>query len=255
MKNRGGQVAIFVIVAIVIVAVVVVFFLFPQANVFVGGQEVNPSSFLRGCIEPAVDEISEVIYAQGGYSNPDHYVTYQGTNIQYLCYTGNDYEPCRIAQPLLVEHVEGEIKDYVQPRARECVNDLVERYESQGFDVSSTPGEVEVDYSVNGLNVDFLSPMTISKEGETQNFERFGVAVESKMYDLLLIATSILQFESSLGDSESTLYIQYYPDLKPEKIKRGEDTIYILSDVATGESFTFATRSLVWPEGYGLEQL
>ena len=65
-----------------------------------------------------------------------------------------------------------------------------------------------------------------------------------------------MQFESVLGDSETTLYIQYYPDLKIEKIKRADEgTIYKLSNVVTGDEFTFASRSLNWPAGYGLEEL
>ena len=37
----------------------------------------------------------------------------------------------------------------------------------------------------------------------------------------------------------------------PEKIKLDDGTkIYEVSDVTTHETFTFASRSLVWPPGY-----
>ena len=71
------------------------------------------------------------------------------------------------------------------------------------------------------------------------------------MYDLLLIAESIVQFESTLGDSETTDYLNYYPDLSISKIKLGDGSkVYTLKDVVTNEQFRFATRSLVWPAGY-----
>jgi hypothetical protein len=249
MRNRG-QVAIFVILAIVIVGIIVILYLFPGANIFVS-QDLNPSSFLRDCIEPSVEEIVPVLALQGGYSQPDHFVTYQGNEIQYLCYTDQNYKPCIVQQPLLKRHFEEEIKNYVEPRARECVNELKDSYERRGFRVTSSPGDINVSFIPGSLVVDFLSPMTISKES-SQTFRKFAVSVDSELYDLLLTSTSIIQFESTLGDSETTLYLQYYPDLKIEKIKRDSDTIYIVSDVVSGDSFRFATRSLVWPQGYGI---
>ena len=106
------------------------------------------------------------------------------------------------------------------------------------------PGEIVVDFSY---------PISITKE-ETQSFQKFAFSRKSEMYDLLLIATSIVQFESSLGDAETLLYSQYYPDLNIEKIKTNGDTIYTVKNVVTKESFRFATRSLVWPPGYGFTE-
>jgi len=246
--NKRGQLAIFVIVAIVIVAIVVIFFAFPQVNVFT--TDVNPSSFLRECIEDDVLEVKEVLSTQGGYVNPSNYVLHEGEMIQYLCYTDQNYEPCIVQQPLLVGHVKQEISDFVTPRARACMNNLVEEYESKGFNVDSTPGDIEVEIIPGSIIVDFLAPLSVSKES-TQTFQRFAIGIESEWYDLLLIATSIIEFESTLGDSETTLYLQYYPDLRIDKLKKNGDTIYTLSNVVTGEEFTFAVRSLVWPPGIG----
>lgn len=251
--NKRGQLAIFVIIAIVLVAVVFVFFLFPQVNLFAA--EVNPSSFLRNCVESDVRDSLEILTKQGGYLEPDNFVQYQGENIQYLCYTSENYQPCIVQQPLLVNHVEQEIKNYVEPRARQCVGSLADQYEKKGFTVQTTPGNIDVDIVSGRIVVDFLSPMTVTKES-TQTFQKFAVGIDSEIYDLLITATSITQFESTLGDSETTLYIQYYPDLKIEKIKRADEgTIYKLSNVVTGDEFTFASRSLNWPAGYGLEEL
>ena len=77
--------------------------------------------------------------------------------------------------------------------------------------------------------------------------------MKSEMYDLLFIATNIVEHESQVGGSATELYLQYYPDLKIEKIKLTDGTtIYQLSNVVTGEQFSFASRSLAWPAGYGL---
>ena len=76
------------------------------------------------------------------------------------------------------------------------------------------------------------------------------VSVSSNWYTLLNTAVNILQYEATYGDSETSLYISYYPDIKIEKTRRDDgSTIYELSDVITQDKFAFATRSLVWPQG------
>jgi hypothetical protein len=256
MYNKRGQMAITIIVALVIVGIVIILFAFPRINLF--ASDVNPSSFLRNCIEPEVRDIKVVLSDQGGYSNPENSVLYQGVQIEYLCYSAENYEPCVVQQPLLVGHVEREIEDFVEPRARQCIEDLKGQYERRGFgvDLRGGSGEIDVNIVSGSIVVNFLAPMTVSKDESTQTFQKFGVAIDSEWYDLLSIAVSIIQFESTLGDSETTLYLQYYPDLRIDKTRRDDgSTIYKLSNVVTEDMFTFATRSLVWPSGYELEEL
>jgi len=70
---------------------------------------------------------------------------------------------------------------------------------------------------------------------------------------LLLTSVSIVDYEATYGDSETTLYMKYNPELKVDKIKLNEGSkIYRLTNTVTNENFTFASRSLVWPPGYGL---
>mgnify|MGYP001565567547 FL=1 len=257
MENRKvrkrGQVTFFVIIALIIVAVVLVIFLFPRLNVFV--EELNPSSFLRTCIENDVKSSVNILSKQGGYFLPNNYYTYKGKRIQYLCYTDELYKPCIVQQPLLVSHVEEEIENQVKSKADQCVEELVKQYERRGFDVERRPSEINVDIIQGKIVVDFISPMTIRKES-TQTFEKFAVGLDTELYELLMTAVSIIQYESTFGDSETTLYLQYYPNLRIDKIRRNDgNTIYKLSNVATKDEFTFASRSLVWPEGYGFDEL
>ena len=98
------------------------------------------------------------------------------------------------------------------------------------------------------------APMTVSRDEQTQSFRSFDVALESKMYDLLEISGSIIDFESTYGNTETMIYQLYYPDLNIYKDWRTEgSTIYTVKDVTTGEMFTFASRSLAWDGGYGID--
>ena len=249
--DKRGQISFFVIIAIVIVAVVAVIFLFPKIKVFVS--DVEPNSYLRNCIEKDARNTNNQLADQGGYSDPENYVEYLGDKYTYLCYTSEDYKTCVVQQPLIKRHFENELKQKIEPEARKCVSDLKSLYESKGYDVSATPGDLNMSFVPGKLILDFISPMTISKESK-QTFRKFAISIDTEMYDLILTATSIIEFESTLGDSETLSYIQYYPDLKIEKIKRDGDTLYTLGNVVSGDQFKFGSRSLVWPAGYNLEK-
>jgi hypothetical protein len=247
-SNRKGQVTIFVILALVVVVVVIVIFAFPQVNVF--SSNINPSSYLRTCIEPEIESIKNILSEQGGYSNPDNYAMYRDFKLQYLCYTSEFYTPCSVQQPLLLKHVQDQIKKHIEPRAKQCLEDLKSQYERKGYEVRSGSSQISVNIIPDNIGIDFVAPLTLIK-GDTQTFQKFSISVDSKWYYLINTAVNIIQYESVFGDSETSLYISYYPNLKIEKTRRDDgSTIYQLSDVTTNDKFYFATRSLVWPQGF-----
>lgn len=248
--NRRGQIAIFIIIAIVIVGVFLWLMIRPRLPTSLGGADVNPSAYLRDCLRADLPPIIEQISRQGGSYTPTHFMTHQGVNIQYLCYTDEEYKPCVVQQPLLTSHVADEIERLVEPKARACMDTLVARYEQQEYTVESAPRAINVSIVPGSVEITYTAPLRIAKES-SQTFRQFSVTHPSELYDLLMTATSIIEFESTLGDSETTYYMQFYPDLKIEKLKKDADTVYTLTNVVTEDAFTFATRSLVWPQGYG----
>ena len=67
------------------------------------------------------------------------------------------------------------------------------------------------------------------------------------------MANSILNWEATYGKVETTLYMNYYRWLKIEyDLKSDGTTIYILTNRDKGNKFQFASRSVVWPPGYGV---
>jgi hypothetical protein len=251
MENKRGQVAIYVIVAVVIVGVLAVALLFPDLRPTLIAGEFSPQSYLRDCVDEDVRSGVERLSRQGGYENPEGFITHEGEKIKYLCYTSGDYEPCVVQQPMVKNHFEGELGGLITPKADECARNLKAEYERRGYGVSSGAVSSQVSIIPGNIRIDFLAPMTVTKES-TETFSGFDLELKSEMYDLLLTSQSIIDFESTYGDSETTLYLQYYPDLKVEKMKQGDgSTIYILGNVVTGEEFRFASRSLVWPPGFG----
>jgi hypothetical protein len=129
---------------------------------------------------------------------------------------------------------------------------LKEEYENQGYNVRLGEMSSDVEIVSGIIKVNFDTDMTISKD-TTRNFNGFDIDIRSEMYDLLLTAQSVIDFEATYGDSETTVYLKYYPNLRMEKIKLDDSTtIYKLGNVVTEEEFVFASRSLAWPPGYGI---
>src|SRR3989344_4678882 len=158
-KNSKGQITIFVITAVVIVAIVGLFFIFRTGVIpGIGGgtKETNANAFLSSCIEDKIKESVNLISLQGGYTEPvslsvrfkfqeddAHY------NISYLCYTPLSYVPCINQNPLLISHVENEIKNYIFNDFETCFDEMKSGFKRQGFDVAPNS-------KLNNFNVEVM---------------------------------------------------------------------------------------------------
>ena len=251
--DKKGQVAIFVIIALVIVTVVLAVMFYPQLRSYVAPSEISPTKYLQDCVEPQVYDALALLSKQGGYQNPEGYITYKDTKIKYLCYINGYYKPCIIQQPMIITHFGVELANILKPKAEKCVASLKTEFEKRGYQVKAEKVSAVSEMQEGRILIEFNTPMSVTKE-TTRIFDKFDVSIPSEMYNLLSISTSIVDYEATYGDSETTAYMQYYPDLKIEKLRLEDGVkIYRLSNVITNESFQFATRSLVWPAGYGLE--
>ncbi len=256
--GKKGQITIFIIIAIVIVAGIVLFFAFTNSGRGlidrVTGSEFDVRGNLDSCVsEIAVEESLGELMLQGGETEPQNSFTYKGNEIKYLCYTNANYDTCVMQEPLLLQGIENRLKAETEQDIENCVDSLNSQLESRGYNVNNGV----LNYSLNIIPEDIIIkidyPLTISRGGETRNFDReFEFRHESGAYNLILISTSILNFEARYGDSDPVSYMALYPNIKVEKLKQGDGTkIYILTDRETEEKFQFASRSVAFPAGYG----
>ncbi len=254
LSEKRGQMTIFIIVALVIIVVIVLLFLLKPQLGSLFAAEISPKEYLSGCIEPQLKPAVDLLSKQGSYQDPEGYISYKGAKIKYLCYTDDYYKTCTVQQPMTKSNFEKELNLMIKGKANQCMKSLISEYEKRGYQVSSGGVDSGVSVVPGNILISFNAPLTVSKNNNIQKFQNFNVEIRSEIYDLLFIATSIIEYESKLGDSSTELYLQYYPNLKIEKTKLTDGTkIYKLSNVVTGEEFSFASRSLSWPAGYGLE--
>lgn len=249
LKSNRSQITIFIIIAILLVAVVLLFFFWSDLKgIFVS---VSPEGYLQNCMKEYGGEALSIVEKTGGSLNPSNYVLYNNEKVEYLCYINENYKTCVMQQPLLKEHIESEISAYMQPRMKECMNSMKREFEAGGYSISYDNVKMETDLSPGKMKIIMNNSLTISQEA-VSTFDNFAYSISTRLYDFSMITLSILNWEARYGNSESTSYMTYYPDLKLDKIRRDDGTkIYVLSDRETEESFTFATRSVAWPAGLG----
>jgi len=245
--EKRAQVTLFILIAVIIVSVVLVFFLWVQPTYFL---EESGGLKFEGCVKDALEETIEELSVNAGFVNPSFTYPYGGEDFTYLCYTEEYYETCVVQVPFLKntfeEQAEGALRDEIDACYSSSISDL----KAQGYDVKSGTVDYEVLLEPGVARVQIEAPTTVG----SQKFTRFNVKLSSHIYDMLMISTSILQFEAQLGDSDVTSMMGLYPDYIIDKIKRSDGTtVYILEDKIFGTKFQFASKSLVWPAGYVLE--
>lgn len=250
--NKRGQVTIFIILAVVIVVVgILIYSFFPQIQSGLGLGTQNPQEFIQTCIEESIEEDIGILSLQGGSLEPSHYVLYNDDKIEYLCYTGEYYKPCIVQQPMLKKHVESEIENDIRSEVEDCFNSLENSYKNKGYEVSLKRGAMNIELLPKRVVANFNYSLVLTK-GETEKYDSFRVVLNNNIYELISIANSIIEWETTYGDAETTVYMDYYHDLKVEKKKQSDGTtIYILTDRNTENKFQFASRSVAWPPGFG----
>jgi hypothetical protein len=250
IKNKG-QVTIFIIIAVLIVGLAVLFlFIIPRTGVTTVFDEKNPNAFIQTCLEDKIKDTVELISLQGGSIAPEHYFTYNNINIEYLCYINENYETCVVQRPLLKEHIESEIENEIIEDVIICFNSLKESYEEKSYNVDLESGITNVELLPKRVVASFDYVLTVSKT-QTDRYDSFSVVLNNNLYELISIANSIIEWETTLGDIDPRTYMALYSDLKVEKNLRDDGTkIYVLTNRDTENKFQFASRSLVFPAGH-----
>jgi hypothetical protein len=252
--DKRGQVTIFIIIAIIIVAAMIIIF-WPRLKPIFSSGTTNPQDYLQGCVQDKLQEGINLAEKRGGSIEPINSIMYKGENVEYLCYTNEYYKTCTMQQPMLKQHFEFEINEHVKSTVDSCMQNLEKDFQAKGYQVSIGSKSSSVSLTPGKVTLSIKGPVTLTKDS-TSKYDNLKVDIKSNIYDFLMLSTSVLNWEARYGDSDPVSFMIYYPDLKIEKLKQSEGSkIYILTSIKTKESFTFASRSLSWPAGYGVGQI
>jgi len=245
LKKRG-QLTLFVFIAILLVVMIFVYFFWIQPTYF--STHVSGLNFDECVMDSTREAITELSLV-GGEVRPVFYYMYQDNKIPYYCYTNEAYKTCIVQQPMVKQYFEERLVKHFGEKVNVCYENALLELRDKGYNVAKGTVRVNLTIIPDKVNIEVLAPTTIG----TQRFENFRMAIDSNLYDILMVATSILQYEASYGDSPTSELMYYYPELIVDKIRRGDGTkVYVITDKATEDKFQFASKSLVWPAGYDL---
>jgi hypothetical protein len=257
--NRSGQVTIFIIIAVIIVSVIVTFFIFKSGLISkIGGKpEENPAPFLESCIKDKVKEAVGILSMQGGYISNTLYKKFRFEdenvfhNISYLCYTPNYYLPCVNQEPLLIQHLKDEIKDYISEDVSGCFDKLTSSLNKRGYTVDAKYNGFDVDLTEGRVIINVDAKLVLTKTGETSTQENFNIIIPTDFYDMAVVAQEIVSQEARFCYFEYVGYMNLYPQWNIDKIRTSDSvTIYTIEDKETQEKFRFAVRGCVIPPGF-----
>ncbi len=245
--NRKGQVTLFILLAVIIVSIVLIFFLWARPTYLLDtGKGLGFENCIRDAMEPMIDELGE----NAGFVNAGFSYLYGGQEFVYLCYTNEYYKTCTVQVPFLRMNFQEQMEKVMKEKISVCYDNSIENLKAEGYSVTSGTVDYEILIEPGVVRVEIDAPTSVG----SQKFARFNVQVNSPIYEMVMISTSILQSEAKYGDSDISEMMRFYPDYIIDKIKRSDGTtIYILESKLFGTKFQFASRSLAWPAGHELK--
>ncbi len=247
-KNKKGQIAIFIIIAVLIIIVaVVIFFLWrPPETTSISA---DPRGYIETCIKENSEQAILILSEQGGDINPELNLYYKENNYTYLCYNQGNYGPCINQRPMLIEHLQQEISNYIEPKVNECFQDLKAELEDIDYKVSMAGMSINTELQTKRAVVKVKRKFVVSRRDETRDFEEFEARISTPLYELAEISMEIANQEAEFCNFENLGFMIIYPDYDIRKENYDGSLIYTVTDLPTQHSFKFAVRTCVLPAG------
>lgn len=248
-KSKRSQLTVFIILALLIVILLLIYFLGRDKMAVIFKSE-SPYNQIDKCIKDSASDAIGTLENQGWTINPQNYYLYQGNKVDYMCYTNEYYKKCVMQKPLLKQDIEKEIKDFIEPRVEGCLNSIKQSYENKGYSFTFKKPKTNVQILPGDVLISLENADLVVTKESTESYKNIKVDVSSNLYDFTMTASSIANWETTYGESETLNYMLVYPELKVEKKIRSDGTkIYILTNRESLEKFMFAIRSIPFPAG------
>ncbi len=243
MKNKQGQITLFIIIAIIIVAGIIVLFLVLPSGPSGNASQVS-NQLLDKCVGDALRDSIEKILMNGGFAEPNG-ILYKDEEYTYLCYQENYFLPCVNQYPDLIGSIEDEIKADIEDDVARCLIELDNEFRNQGWEVASSGGDFEVEVMPENVFVDIDRNVQLRKGGESQEFDGFEVQRKSDLGDLTLVAINIIEDESQTCNFDYNSYMILNPEYDIKSITYRDSEIYKIKNRQSQDEFRFAVRGCV----------
>ncbi len=244
VKNKRAQLTLFIILAIIIVTAIAITTIWIKPDF--AFMRTGPLDF-DGCVSQEIDDAVVELSKTGGFISPTLTQEYKGELVPIFCTTDDVYETCTVQVPFPHKLFLTQLDKAIKSKVQECYDGQIEELTAQGLNV--TAGKIIYNLSIEPSRVKTVinAPTTVG----AQQFQRFTVETQTNIYQILMIATAILDQEVTFGDADIDTLMLYYPDFVVSKFKMGDGTtVYTIKEINSEIIYRFASKSLVWPSGF-----
>ena len=252
--NKRSQITIFIIIAILLVAAILLFFfMLRQRNIEIQNQ-LNPVNYIDKCVKDNVEQAENIMLTQAGYINPEKYILFNSNKVAYLCYNKNYYQACVNQEPVYIENLQQEIKNYIKPKIEECFYSLQQELQKRNYQIGQGALSLNVEAVPNLIKVKVEKKFETTLNEETRKYDEFNIRKSSSLFELANVAREIANQEAEYCNFEYVGYMLFYPRFNIDKKSVGQaetaSKIYIIGDRATGKRLYIAIRSCAIPPGF-----
>lgn len=250
MRNKSGQVTIFIILAILIISIVLILFVYPVF--FPADSTKNPDQYLKDCAKTSLEESESMLFdsnilIKGNFSN---YMLYQSKKVPYLCSISEFYYPCIPQQPALLTEVGKTIDNKLSRDMGICFKSLSDSFEKQGYYIKSKNYSISLEMVSGRIKVDIGSNLILDRGKETVTVKETSLDYNSPLFDLIKLEQTIVNYESTACEFNDINWMRSDSSILINRFRASDQTkVYTIKDRNTEKQLNFAIKTCVLPAG------
>ncbi len=167
-----------------------------------------------------------------------------------MCYTAEYYQPCVNQEPFLTQAFEKSLARVLEDEFQSCYDASVDELRNRGYEVRQGDAKFNISIEPGEIKITVDAPTEVSSGQAAVQTQKYSYRYQTNLYEVLMVAVSLVQFETFYGDSEQTTQMFYYPNVVIDKQRLDDDTkVYTLTEKNERIKYLFAVRSYPYPAG------
>ena len=247
--NKKGQLTLFIILGILIVAgIFALFLILPSPEIFTSSSK-DPVQEIRPCIAKSLEQVLPEFLEKGLYFDLNNHLTYNGTEINYHCFTDQKRTICTRNNAQSKSRIEQELKNKIENDVETCFNNFV--VASRSLDVELQETDLSIEVLPGKINIKTRKDVIISRDQEDPVIYRnFDISINSPLWDYIRISNEIINQEVSCNcpidacRADVTGLMNLNRDYKITLYMGGrDDRVYTIDDYYEQNKFMFAVKN------------
>jgi hypothetical protein len=256
---KRGQLTLFIILGIMVVVVVssyILFFSDYSPLSYFNKDLKNPNDYISECVTFAAEDVLSSYLDNNFFFEEveNNYFRYNNDgvneNVPYLCTVGEFYKPCINQDPNLQGRLVNDLTAQLEVGIKSCFSKLKRDLEKKGYSVELIEGEIRVIPRLKDFQISIGNIVNLVDNEDIKSFSNFEVSINSNIFNLAKLATTIANFESSLCAFDLTTWVRTNSEIMITRFRGGEQTkLYTLRHRNSNEEIKFAIKTCLLPAG------